>query len=181
MGKHKGNQFERELSKQLSLWWTSGERDDTMWHSHSSGGRATQRDSQTAYQQGDICPTHPDAFLLFDLTVIEAKRGYDWNFLNMLDAPDWMKAQILQQWVDKMEEDRRMAGVPYAMLIAKRDKRNPIISMPIEFVRNIDMEYGFDRSIWFDGLHLDHMAVRLDEFLDKVTPEEICTLAYKFS
>ncbi|MBM3120244.1 MAG: hypothetical protein FJ006_12010, partial [Chloroflexi bacterium] len=58
----KGASFERDISRQLSLWWTHGERDDVFWRSSMSGGRATVRakkGQKTAYQNGDITATDP--------------------------------------------------------------------------------------------------------------------------
>jgi hypothetical protein len=75
----KGSGFERELAKQLSRWWTHGDRDDLIWRTSQSGGRATQRAKQavrTKYGYGDLTFTDPAAKSLFDLLVISAKRGY---------------------------------------------------------------------------------------------------------
>jgi hypothetical protein len=76
---NKGGEYEREISKQLSLWVSKGKRDDLIWRTSASGGRATTRSKkklETAYAYGDLTFTDPKAKLLFDLTVIEAKRGY---------------------------------------------------------------------------------------------------------
>lgn len=75
----KGSGFERELAKQLSLWWSHGDRDDLIWRTSQSGGRATQRAKRavrTKYGYGDLTFTDPTAKPLFDLLVISAKRGY---------------------------------------------------------------------------------------------------------
>lgn len=75
----KGSGFERELAKQLSLWWSHGDRDDLIWRTSQSGGRATQRAKRavrTKYGYGDLTFTDPAAKPLFDLLVISAKRGY---------------------------------------------------------------------------------------------------------
>ena len=37
---YKGSEFEREMCKCLSLWWTDSKRDDVFWRSAQSGGRA---------------------------------------------------------------------------------------------------------------------------------------------
>ena len=58
----KGSVFEREICKELSLWITSGERDDIFWRTAGSGGRATMRKKSgktTANQEGDVCATDP--------------------------------------------------------------------------------------------------------------------------
>src|SRR5262245_2386383 len=39
----KGSKFERDLCRQLSLWWSDGKRDDVFWRASQSGGRAKFR------------------------------------------------------------------------------------------------------------------------------------------
>jgi len=39
----KGGEFERDISRFLSRWWTYGERDDVFWRTSASGARATTR------------------------------------------------------------------------------------------------------------------------------------------
>lgn len=75
----KGGEYERDISRFLSLWWTRGERDDIFWRTSASGARATARAAKfkkTKYDYGDITFTDPIAKLMLDLMVIEAKRGY---------------------------------------------------------------------------------------------------------
>lgn len=75
----KGGQFEREICKQLSLWWTNDVRDDIFWRTSSSGARATQRTKQnktTFGQYGDVQATDPIGQRLMDIVCIELKRGY---------------------------------------------------------------------------------------------------------
>ncbi len=56
-GKQKGANFERFVSKELSLWVSGGKRDDLFWRSAMSGGRATVGAKQgiiRTTQAGDI-------------------------------------------------------------------------------------------------------------------------------
>lgn len=39
--KQKGNAFEREICRRLSLWYSKGKRSDIFWRTATSGGRAT--------------------------------------------------------------------------------------------------------------------------------------------
>lgn len=89
----KGEDFERQISKKLSLWWTDGERDDVFWRTSQSGGRATQRAKSaldTAYSYGDLTFIDPIGKPLCDLLVIEAKRGYT-NTSRKIKAADMEK------------------------------------------------------------------------------------------
>lgn len=54
----KGQDLERSISRQLSLWWSNGEADDWFWRASQSGGRATQRAKKgmrTLNSAGDLC------------------------------------------------------------------------------------------------------------------------------
>lgn len=76
-GKAKGSAFERAVCKQLSLYLSRGERDDLMWRSALSGGRATVRlrdDIVTGNQAGDISAIAPGAFEFCDRYFVECKH-----------------------------------------------------------------------------------------------------------
>ena len=134
MTKAKGNNFERLICKKLSMWWSQGERDDIFWRSATSGGMAKVRSKQgkkTFGQYGDIQATDPIGQPLIDLCAIELKRGYKRN--NIADVLDKMPNSSIQEWekwVFQVMEDVGNAGVPYWMLITKRDGRTPLIFMP---------------------------------------------------
>ncbi len=58
----KGSNFEREICKLLSLWWTNDKRDDIFWRTSGSGARATTRSKtkqKTFGQYGDVQATDP--------------------------------------------------------------------------------------------------------------------------
>lgn len=78
-GKGKGNSFEREMNRELSLWFTSGKRDDIFTRTNSSGGRFTMRrkaGKDTANQSGDCTFADPIGEPLIKLWSIEFKTGY---------------------------------------------------------------------------------------------------------
>jgi len=75
----KGGNYERQVCKELSLWWTNGERDDIFWRTAGSGGRSTARRKKkksTANAAGDI--RYDDALgkPFIDYFLCEIKRGY---------------------------------------------------------------------------------------------------------
>lgn len=77
----KGDGFERDVSRMLSLWWTGDERDDVFWRTSASGATATSRrkgknKQKTKYMFGDITFVNPIGKPLIDRVLIEAKRGY---------------------------------------------------------------------------------------------------------
>ena len=139
-GKNKGNAFERLICTQLSLWWTKGERDDVFWRT-DSGGRATRRTQQgktTKGQYGDIVATDAIGQPLLDLVTIELKRGYNaFSISDILDASAGLKTQLYQNWIEKIIETSRQAGSRYWMLIVKRDRREAIVYIPTQFLKDL--------------------------------------------
>ena len=75
----KGSAFERQICKELSLWWTYEDRDDIFWRTSNSGGRAIRRSKkkkQTFGQYGDIQAVDPIGQPLMDVLTFELKCGY---------------------------------------------------------------------------------------------------------
>lgn len=173
----KGGDFERDVSKFLSLWWTHNEREDIFWRTSASGARATTRAAgfkKTKYEHGDITFTDPIAKPMLDLMIIEAKRGYTntsqrikaadmekvcefastaiytnkqiksriqslfsktkrsggLDLLDLIDSKASPEKIILNQWIARGEVDRAQAGVPYFILIGRRDSRESFVLLP---------------------------------------------------
>lgn len=75
-GKSKGAAFERDVCKQLSLWLSEGKRDDLLWRSAMSGGRATigrRTGKERLAQAGDISAIDPLGDKLTSLFAVECK------------------------------------------------------------------------------------------------------------
>lgn len=125
-GAAKGSAYERTLAKELSLWWSQGQRDDLFWRSSQSGGRATQRAKQgkkTANACGDLCAQDADGQKLLDLFTIEIKRGY--NSLHIYNLLEGGKGGM-NAFVVQAEKAASLAGTPYWLLIHKRDRQPAI-------------------------------------------------------
>lgn len=131
----KGGQFEREMCKFLSLWFSDGSRDDLFWRSSNSGGRATVRTRKgqsTANQYGDMQATDPAGQPLLDLCTVEMKRGYNKHTLHdMLDRPNRAAMQKWEEWVGQVLREQQEAGRPGWLLITRRDRREALIFMPL--------------------------------------------------
>src|SRR5271166_5739903 len=88
----KGSQFERDICRKLSLWWTQDQsppNDAVFWRTSNSGGRATTRKKlgkKTKGQYGDITAIDPIGQPLIDFVTIEIKRGY--NKASIIDLLD---------------------------------------------------------------------------------------------
>jgi len=180
---YKGRRFEIELAGRLSLWWTSGERDDVFWHTHDSGGRATKRTAKgkrTTGLYGDICAVDPVGKPLLDLICFEAKKGYNRATLHdLLDRGKKAKKQTWQEWIDKAERCREAAGARFWAIIHKRDQREAVIAFPWDMREAIATVCGYpdasDCEVRFEviqsGRHVRHVvAMQLTDFLEWVEP-----------
>ena len=75
--KAKGSSFERAVCKALSLWISSGEREDLFWRSAMSGGRSTvaaKGGTKLNAQCGDITSVDPLGNVLTDDCYFECKH-----------------------------------------------------------------------------------------------------------
>lgn len=147
----KGSSFEREISKQLSLWWSEGKRDDIFYRSHSSGARFTQRKKigkTTAYQAGDITCSDPEGEMLIKNWNIECKTGYGsktksginrWDILDFVDSKQ--KIPILQQMWNQCKRDAEITNRE-PVLIFRRNNRLSCIMMSIYYKNKLVNYYG---------------------------------------
>lgn len=180
--KNKGSSFERDICKELSLWWTDGERDDVFWRTAGSGGRATNRmkqGQQTAGAYGDMTFVDPIGEPLLRLCCFEFKRGYgNWCLLDVIDrrqAKDKVRPTIIEQFWLQATQSAEDAGCRYPVIIFRRDKRKVGIIGPRKFLSNLSLFVGKYRGA------LAHMALcgdyvfitGLNDFLEYCTPEAI--------
>jgi hypothetical protein len=172
----KGSQAERDVSKDLSLWWTNHERDDTIWRTSGSGARFTTRAKaglHTAGGVGDFTFTDAIAKPLFDLLVIENKTGYS-DLVDPLAMVDSNKADILGTWLKKAYVECQQTKRHYPMLIFKRNRKARCVLIPILLFNAIGMRHPsnakFPRIVLFPQATV---IMGFDEFLNWCTPEII--------
>jgi len=127
-GKAKGNNFERECSRMLSLWWTSGRRDDAIWRSASSGALTTVGKGRYLAHTGDFAATDGEAALLFEHVIIEAKRGYSrYSMQDLLDVPEGsLVKNPVCEMVTKLNLSCEIQH-KWGLLLWKRDRRNLLV------------------------------------------------------
>lgn len=198
----KGGEYERELCKRLSLWWTGGERDDVFWRTSQSGGRATTRNKtgkKTFGQCGDICAVDPIGQPLMRVVTIEAKRGYrTYAGNNVGDAFDRTAFQAQQTWeafVEQAETSAKLAGSLAWMLVQRRDERTAVVFFPRTLFRAL-REQGAFAELPCPSLHLrvavrvtdtrksvrhDLFGTTLDALLKHCTPQHFTNLAHASS
>jgi hypothetical protein len=174
----KGAQGERDVSRDLSLWWTNHERDDCIWRSSGSGARWTTRAKSgvsTANSVGDFSALDPIAKPLFDLLVIENKIGYT-KAIDVLGVIDTNKRNILEEWWIKVEKERVQAKRHYSWVIFKRTRKNRCIMTSQRFVNQISLELYATRSIPRSITFPTDQLMRImdfNEFLAWCSPEAI--------
>jgi len=142
----KGSQFERELCRTLSRWWSGGDQDDLFWRTAGSGAMAKTRSKggkATFGQYGDIQATDPSAQPLLDLISIEAKRGYSkMNILDLVDSSRNAAIHPLEQFLNQTIMDHQNAKSQYWAVIFKRDRHGISLIVPKElyvFLKNCGM------------------------------------------
>lgn len=189
----KGSKFERDLCRQLSMWWSHNKRDDIFWRSSASGARAKVRGragKSTYGQHGDICATDPIGDPLIRALSIEAKRGYNRSTVaDLLDCPSSSAPQVLEQFLAQTIESAKHSKSFSWLLITKRDKRDPLVIMPWKLVTAL-MGHGcfgdkprpfatFSTILRWRQDTLKRIslcrisAMRLDDWLESVSPSVI--------
>ena len=122
-GKSKGSSFERTICVALSKWLSHDEREDLLWRSSMSGGRATvARKSGKVLQSqaGDLSAIHPDGHNFTDFFYCELKSYNDLNYQGLLTN----SGNLYKFWQSTITEANSYKKQP--MLIAKQN-RMPIV------------------------------------------------------
>ena len=164
--KRTGNNYERQVAKQLSLWLTDGQSDDVCWRDIGSGNRATIRAKQgkTSTRSGDFVPTDLNYKWFFDAFFVDSKCYKEWNPV-FINESNIKSNSIFNQWVKVIEESQ--GRIPF-MICHIRDRRTPDFILLPSYVRYPD---GFDLSFMYYtfgekslGFHKDCCLLLVDEF-----------------
>jgi hypothetical protein len=160
----KGQNFEREMAKKLSLWWSDGEDDSHFWRSSMSGGRATVRaksGKSTSNSCGDLMAMTALGQTLLDITAFELKKGYNsYSIQDLFDKPNM--ANGFGAFIEQAYRDSSLAGCRDWTVVHKRDRREPI------FVTSMDIP---SFRIWVPSLQSAISVVPEHWFLTPGTKE----------
>lgn len=191
----KGGEFERQMAKAFSLWFSNGKRDDIFYRTSASGARATMRMKKllaTANSAGDMCALDPVGVPLTNVVLFEFKRGYggsgkkkskkkkyseEIEVLTILDNPtSQIKQPILLEWFDKAERERAAHGRLFTFIVFQRNRKIPIITMTAEtfgyFKYRLNLRYGIidkDPNPIIEVKNL--VLIRLEDFFEWCIPE----------
>lgn len=189
MKANKGGQYERAVCKQLSLWWTHGERDDVFWRSSQSGGRATtraKRGLRTHGSYGDIAAVDPIGEPLIKFATIELKRGHTHGSAgDLLDVRATRKQRPFEAAINQAISSAQQAGSIGWMLIVRRDQRVAMLYMPSFLYRLVSFESRaryvprcafrmfINQPESRKPKRVDFVGLHLEDFLQKTKPIEI--------
>lgn len=125
-GKSKGSGYERRICKLFSLWLTDGEKEDCLWRSSLSGGRATvaHRKGVTVRQAGDITAVAPEGHAFCSKYFVECKHVKNLN-LEAFFLTD--KGLLAKFWKTVLREARKHHLEP--MIIARQNFVEDLIIM----------------------------------------------------
>lgn len=173
----KGSDFEREICKALSTWWTEGERDDVFWRSSQSGGRATQRaksGKKTAGSYGDVAATDPCGAVLLDRMCIEIKRGYGtWSVQDVLDKGPRAAKQPFELFWEQARTSAAMVGPLCApAVIFKKDKRRVCVALPASLIASFKIALACTYLVLRGGDMGAVVILALDDFFACVSPRK---------
>ena len=186
-GKAKGRQFEKEVSKLLSLWLTMQERHDVLIPSVQSGGLATQQykakgEVTTTHQSGDLAMSHPAAASFIEYFSVECKTYKSADVLFLMDAKttlaiDRNSLGVAGWWEQCKDDAVRVNKIP--MLIFKQDYRKVMVGVRGSFKRVVD-EYWENTDLW--TLHfprVDLWCSPLYYFLHVTDPTILSSLVHE--
>ena len=121
----KGADFEREISKTLTVWLTGKEKPYWFWRMPGSGSIATIH-SECERFSGDIRAMHPAAEFLLDIFSIECKTGYPktdfWQLFKTIKNFD-----IRDFWAQCVNDANRANKLP--MLIYRKKGKKIIVGI----------------------------------------------------
>ena len=177
----KGSQFERDISRTLSLWWSDGKNDALCWRVLGSGGRSTIRakfNKETAGGYGDLTFTDVVMKPFFDLFLCELKRGYtkDIDPLAIIDGKG--KKNFLLNVYNKAKMECDFAKRYFPLIIFERNRHKPCVMVDVKFFHYVSLFAGSIPSILREEITIDVddyllKIITLEFFLKWVSPETI--------
>lgn len=172
----KGSNYERVVARELSLWISEGLRDDWVWRTSQSGGRATTRAKsglRTSGGTGDLTFTDHQAAWFFKVFSIELKCGYKVADINSLIDSKQKRPMLLQFW-HQCEKDRELSKAKWGLLIVKRDRKIPLVIIERKCFKELVLLFGMicGPVIRYCGDEL-LVIIQSDDFFDWIDPQTL--------
>lgn len=169
-GKQKGSQYEREISKTLSLWLSNNKYDDLFWRSHSSGGRFTQRFKNfknTINQSGDITSTCKISEEFIKHFTIECKF---YKEISLWDFVTGNKNGIVKFWIQTINESKSANKHP--LLILKSNYK-PVLLITNNYVSDKLKKISDVEEIMIINNEIENCVIYLFENFLNINPQQI--------
>jgi len=183
----KGDDFERDMCRYLSLWFTYHERDDIFWRNRL---RKTIMSLDGKHQLGDVMAMDLVGVPFVGLFNVELKTGYSktkkgkkvrnipWDLLDLIDhASNKKGAFVIMDFWEQTRADAEMSK-RMPMLIFSRDYHVPVVCVSYDV---FSMIHGYAGSIFSKRLSLSFQGegdltetlafYRADDFFGWLTPE----------
>lgn len=183
----KGESFERDMCRFLSLWWTEGKHNDVFWRSRV---RATRRSPDAKHQLGDIKADSPEGEGLMKVFNIELKTGYSvgkkgktvknvpWDLLDLIDyrkgSEDLEKKQIIKFWRQTVTDAEISERIP--LLIFSRDYHQPVVCISNRLMNTLENHQGRynNRLFCYEENDCEKLVfVRAETFFAWLNPETV--------
>jgi len=123
----KGGDFERDISKDLTVWLTGKKKPYKFWRMPGSGGLATIHE-ECVDLSGDIRSLDEDGRFLTDIFSIECKNGYPstsfWQHFKNIKT-----FHIKSFWIQCCNDAEKSGKHP--MLIYRKKGKNPIVGIDL--------------------------------------------------
>ena len=121
-----GNDYEREFSRKLSLWFTNNVSDDVCWRDLGSGSRSTQRDKQgkTSIRDGDIVAMDLKYQKFFNVFHVDTK-SLGKVHLMLINSKNIKSSQLFQEWKKVSSDATKFNKIPLMFVKARNDRKIP--------------------------------------------------------
>jgi hypothetical protein len=170
----KGAPFEREMCKELSLWWSNEEDEDIFWRTEGSGARATsmaKKGKKLPFSHGDVTFKNPIGQPFIDMFYISLKRGYS-NKLDLISLVDSTAKNLLEEWIEEAHKGCLEANRKFFIIIIRRDRRNSFVVTNFNFwsqighpKKRIQVMDVIQNTSWF--------ICSTNEFFSLMTPKHV--------
>lgn len=121
----KGNDFEWDIAKKLSLWLTKGRDNTQLVRSVLSGGN-DRLTNEAANHVGDLAPNGPEGLHFRKIFAVECKcYRKDPDFWHVFSSEKW----IVAEWWNKLKIEARPHGL-IPLLIMKRNNFPIVVALP---------------------------------------------------
>lgn len=157
--KRKGNAWEREVGRLLSLWLTDGDREDLFARTVLSGGQFTssKKKGKETVNGGDLMANHPLAFPFCEKFSVEMKHWKNVRLSEFL-----LKNSDKSEIKKAIEQARKGAESKFFMLVIKGNFFPPFVILPKESPLQICVPH----HVIFDS----YIIMTLNDMLSMPTP-----------